>query len=162
YLPYPGTPPQGTQLGTGEDIEISFEYDILDEVSDNPATDDFGQIILSYTTDGGTTWTQYSTITVADLPTQGCSTHNETLTNMPVDANFGWKLETSYNLNYPDANGVRIYVDNFKAVEQVTCIQPINASVDLSSVDFDSAEISWDDMNTTTPGQWEVIVCTSP
>ena len=161
FVKYPTPPPTGVQLGTGMDIEISFQYKIVDQVSDQLATADFGTLTLSYTVDGGATWTSYDVIDVSDLPTLDCSLHSQLITGVPVGANFGWKLEGAFNLNYPDPNGVLIYVDDFKAVEQVTCIQPINAGVDVTSVDFDSAIISWEDMNTTAPGQWEVIVCTS-
>lgn len=161
FVQYPSPPPAGAQLATGLDVEISFQYKILDDVSDQLATDDFGTLTLFWSADGGTTWTQYDVIDVTDLPTLDCSTHTSLITGIPVGANFGWKMEGAFNLTYPDPNGVRVYIDDFKAIEQVTCIQPVNAGFTVGSVDFNSAEIFWEDINLTDPGQWEVIVCTS-
>lgn len=142
----------------GDDILISFQYDIIDNNTGDPVTNttNFGTIDLSFTSDGGTTWTIFDTIDQTNLPTQECSAYTFTVpsANMPTGSTFGFRLDGSWN-----TGDYTITVDDFQFIEQVDCIQPINVSVDESSITYTSADISWDDLNNTSPASWTVGYC---
>lgn len=149
-----------SQIATGLDIEVSFEYKLIDVGSGAPINNiNFGQIDLSYTIDNGTTWTVYDTIDQSDLPTSDCSTHSFTIpaASVPAGSDFGWRMDIAWN-----AGDYYIYFDNFKAVEQVGCIPPVNITVDPNSIDFDGATITWDDLNTPPATSYTVTWCISP
>ena len=143
---------------TGDDVLISFQYDIIDNNTNNPvpSSTNFGTINLSYTADGGTTWTIFDTIDQTNLPTQECSSYSFTVpsSNLPSGSTFGFRLDATWN-----TGDYTITVDDFQFVEQVDCIQPVNVLVDENSIDYTSADISWDDLNSSTPASWTVGYC---
>lgn len=145
-----------SDLTTGFDIDISFQYDIIDNVSSDPVTGNFGTIDLSYTTDGGTTWTIFDTLDQNDLPTQECSSYSFTLpsSSVPANSTFGFRLDATWN-----TGDYTIAVDDFRFIEQVDCIEPVNVTVDESSITYTEATISWDDLNNPSSGNWTVGYC---
>jgi hypothetical protein len=154
-----------SQVAGGQDIEVSFDYKLIDVATGNPVTGDFGQIDLSYSVDNGSTWTVYDNIDQTDPPTTvSCSTHSQIipLANVPMGSDFGWRLDITYNNTPLGAGGdYYLYIDDFKAVEQVGCIPPVNITVDPNSIGFDGATISWDDLNTPPAVSYEVVWCVS-
>lgn len=142
-----------SQIATGDDIDVSFDYKLVD-LSGGLTSGNFGEIDLYYTVDGGTTWQLYDTIDQADVPTSDCSTHTATIasTDVPAGSDFAWRAEATWN-----TGDYYWYVDNFVAVEQVGCIQPIDVQID--NIATTSADISWTDLNTTAPTSWTVYYC---
>lgn len=142
-----------SQIATGDDIDVSFDYKLVD-LSGGLTSGNFGEIDLYYTVDGGTTWQLYDTIDQADVPTSDCSTHTATIasTDVPTGSDFAWRAEATWN-----TGDYYWYVDNFVAVEQVGCIQPIDVQID--NIATTSADISWTDLNTTAPTSWTVYYC---
>lgn len=151
-------------IATGSDVKITFEYKLLDHATGNPvpAGTDFGSFSLYYTVDGGTTWSQYGTISKTDLPTANCSVHTSTIaaSNVPSGSTFGWKIVGAWNAT--TAGDYDFYVDNFSAIEQVSCIQPVHPTIDPASITFNGADISWTDFNSPAAGSYEVSWCLSP
>lgn len=148
---------------TGEDVVISFDYKIVDKASGNLSTADFGQLDLLYSVDGGLNWNVYDIINQLNLPTADCSTNTFTLTmpNVPSGSIVSWRLNASFSINYPNQNdGIYLYIDDFRIVEQVSCIQPIKAYINESTISFDGAQLNWEDLNSAI--QWEVGYCTTP
>lgn len=151
-------PPAGSQtlvkVPMGDDIEISFDYKLVNFSGGSATTGNFGTIDLYYTADGGTTWSLFDTIDQNDLPTADCSNYTNTIsgTNIPAGSDFGFRLETNWN-----QGDYYIYFDNFSAIEQVSCIAPLDLEVDESTITFDGADISWVDENGAS--EWTVYYC---
>lgn len=146
-----------SQVTTGEAIEISFQYKAVNNPGGGLSTTPM-VIDLSYTVDDGTTWNIYDSITT--FPTGNCSTHTATIpaVDVPAGSDFGWRLD----VDNQGTNDVYFYVDDFLAVEQVACIQPINVEIDPSTISFDGATINWEDLNTPAATSYTVYYCTSP
>jgi hypothetical protein len=146
-----------SQVTTGEDIDISFQYKVIDNPGGGLSTGNPVSIDLSYTVDNGTTWNSYDMITT--FPTSNCSTHTATIPaiDVPAGSDFGWRMDVTNQ-----GTGVYVYVDDFLAVEQVQCIQPINVEVDPSTISFDGATINWEDLNTPVATSYTVYYCTAP
>ncbi|MGO3719558.1 MAG: T9SS type A sorting domain-containing protein [Mesonia hippocampi] len=146
-----------SQITTGDDIDVSFEYKIVDS-SGNAVSNNFGTIDLKYTIDGGVTWVSYATIGQADVPASGCDTYTTTIAgaNVPSGSTFGWKAEITWT-----TGDYYVYFDNFLMVEQVGCIQPIRVNIDESSITSSSVNISWENINTpaSNVNSWEVYYC---
>src|SRR5690625_2863636 len=141
---------------TGEDIIVSFDYKILQNTAGNPATTgDFGKFELQYSVDDGHSWTTYFTI---DQTTHTSSTscvpitHTISGTDVPAGSEFAWKMKGEHNQGRH-----YIYVDNFSAIEQVDCLQPVDLVIE--DVTFDRIEISWIDLNATPATEWEIAYC---
>lgn len=145
-----------SQIATGEDIEVSFDYKILQNTTGNPATTgDFGQFELQYSIDDGHSWTTYHTIDqTTHTSSTSCATLTHTIssTDVPAGSEFAWKMKGSHT-----QGSHYIYVDNFTAVEQVSCLQPVDLVIE--EVTFDSIEISWTEFNATPATEWEIAYC---
>src|SRR5690554_984591 len=145
-----------SQIATGEDIVISFDYKILENTTGNPATTgDFGHFALQYSIDDGHSWTTYHTIDqTSHTPSTTCTTITHTLssTDVPAGSEFAWKMKGFHN-----QGSHYIYVDNFTAIEQVGCLQPVD--VEIGDVTFDSIEILWTEFNATPATEWEIAYC---
>lgn len=141
---------------TGEDIIVSFDYKILQNATGNPATTgDFGSFELQYSIDDGHSWTTYFTIdqtTHTSSTTCATLTHTISGTDVPAGSEFAWKIKGSHN-----QGSHYIYIDNFSAIEQVSCLQPVGLTV--GDVTFDSIEISWTEFNATPATEWEIAYC---
>lgn len=154
-----------TQITTGLDVVVSFDYKIVDETTGNPipAGTNIFPIELYYSVDGGATWsaTPYDTIDQNDLPTADCSNHSFTIpaASLPSGSVFSWRLDINYGTG---TAGYKLYIDNFSAVEQVDCIPPVNVEVDPTSITFNTATITWDDLNVPAVGSYDVYWCISP
>lgn len=141
------------RTATGEDIEVSFAYKIINESGGGATPTTFGSIQLQYSINANATtpvWANYATIDGSNhVPSTNCAVHTAVIpaASVPAGSNFAWRLRTSWALgNY------YVYVDDFLAVEQVDCIEPIYGSI--SNVTFDQAVVSWTDLNNAT--QWEI------
>lgn len=145
-----------SEVTSGSDLLITFDLKIVD-LNGTLTSGNFGTIDLSYTVDNGATWTVYETIDQTDLPLD-CVTQTFTIpaASVPAGSDFGWKLFATWN-----AGDYYVYVDDFKAVEQVPCIQPVNVEVDPTSITFDEAIVSWDDLNASPAASYLVAYCTS-
>lgn len=144
-----------SQVATGDDIIVSFDYKILQESNSNPTDEDFGAFHLEYSIDDGKNWLTYRTIDeTSHTPSSSCVRITDTISgsNVPAGSEFGWRVRGTHTQgnNY-------IYIDDFEAIEDVPCKQPIDIIVE--EVTFDSIEISWTDSNTTAPMEWEVAFC---
>lgn len=153
-----------SQKTTGKDVKISFDYKIQDKTTGNPVSGKFGKIYLEYATNGKAspvTWTKYDSITKAPTAT-GCATHTYTIkaADLPTGSDFGWRMRVVWN-----TGSYFVYVDDFKAVEKVDCVQPVNAKIVPGSITFDEAKIVWEDLNAfvgnTATTTWEVLYCTA-
>ena len=144
------------QVATGDGIDISFEYKLVSN-SGLMTTGNFGSIDLYYSTDASAaspTWILYDSIDQNDVPTSDCSTHSYSLTaaEVPSGSDFAWKAESNWT-----TGDYYFYFDNFNAVEQVGCIQPIN--IEATNITSSSADISWVDPNGTPATSYTVYYC---
>lgn len=144
-----------SQDATGSDIDITLDYKILENGSFDATDEDFGKFDLQYSIDDGKNWITYYTIDdTTHTPSTSCATITHTLTgvDVPAGSEFGWRIKGSYTQgdNF-------IYIDNFEAVEDVACKQPIDVVVE--DVTFDSIELSWTEFNSTPATEWEVAFC---
>src|SRR5690554_2126006 len=153
-----------TQESTGEDIVISFDYKLLQNASGNPATgvtNNFGKFDFQYTINNGSSWTTYYTLDHTNhTPSTSCATLTHTIssTDVPIGSDFGWRVIGDYTGAATGSNNY-IYIDNFSAVEQVDCIQPVN--IEVGDVTFNSIEVMWDDINTPSATEWNIAFCPS-
>lgn len=144
-----------SQVATGSDIVVKFDYKILEEASGDATDEDFGEFHLQFSIDDGKNWTTYHTIEQSThTPSKECVPLSHTIlaSDVPKGSDFGWRVVGVYKQgnNY-------IYIDNFLAVEQVSCKQPIDIQIENRTED--SIEISWDDINSNSPTEWEVAYC---
>jgi|GEM_PF-6665682 len=142
-----------SQVTTGQDIEISFQYKVVDPTSGNPLPANSVSIALQYSADAGTTWTTYTTLTGATLD---CSTQTDLIaaSNLPSGSDFAWKMVVTNQ-----GTDAVVFVDRFAAVEQVSCVKPAKVEIDETTISFDSADISWVDLNAPNITEWEVAYC---
>ena len=144
-----------SQEVTGEDIIVSFDYKLLENTSTATATDeDFGQFELQYSVDNKN-WVTYDRIVQSNhTPSTSCTQKIDTIAgvDVPAGSDFGWRIKGQHNQgdNY-------IYIDNFEAVEDVPCKQPIDLTVENTT--FDEIEISWTEFNSSPATEWEVAYC---
>lgn len=143
-----------SDLATGEDIIVSFDYKIL-QTSGTATSGNFGSFFIEYSIDDGKNWITYRTI---DQTTHTSSTSCVTITDtiaaadVPAGSEFGWRVRGAHN-----TGDHYIYIDNFKAIEDVDCIRPIN--VEVLDTTFDSITLSWDDLNNPNAGEWQIAYC---
>src|SRR5690625_642534 len=144
-----------SQEATGDDIIVSFDYKLLENTSTTTATDeDFGQFELQYSVDNKN-WVTYDRIVQSNhTPSTSCTRKTDTIAgiDVPAGSDFGWRIKGQHNQgdNY-------IYIDDFEAVEDVPCKQPIELTVEDTS--FDEIEISWTEFNSSPATEWEVAYC---
>lgn len=142
---------QSTQQTTnGGDIQVSFEYKIVDwSAATNPTPANFGTANIQYTTDGGTNWVTYHTIDDTNhIPSNICEPVSHTLTGIPGGLTFEWRIIVT------QANGdYYFYVDTFSAIEAVDCFNPIDLAA--TTISDTQAEVSW---NSVIPdaSQWNI------
>ncbi|MCC5922285.1 MAG: T9SS type A sorting domain-containing protein [Crocinitomicaceae bacterium] len=140
-----------TAIADGADIDVSFDYKIIDFSFPNPATTgNFGQMILQYTVDGGATYINYDTINESNhVPSTSCVTFTSTIdgADVPAGSVFGWRLSgTWFSGDY------FFYVDNFLAAEESTCPFVTNFSSNLLS--SSEVQLSWTAGGTET--EWDI------
>ena len=141
------------QTTTGSDIKVSFSYKIINQTGGSATPTTFGSLFLEYSTNANAitpTWTTYSTIDGTNhTPSASCTTHTGTIAaaNLPAGSDFAWRIRTNWLVG-----SYYVYIDEFLAVEQISCIEPIYVKV--SNVTFDQAQISWTDLTGAT--QWEI------
>lgn len=141
------------QVASGEDIEISFAYKIIDESGGGATPTTFGSIQLQYSVNANATtpvWANYGVIDGNNhTPSTSCAVSSAIIpgASIPAGSDFAWRIRTNWA-----AGSYFVYIDDFLAAEQVDCIQPIYVSVD--NVTFDEAEIFWTEIGTAT--EWEI------
>lgn len=143
----------------GNDIQVSFTYKIINQTDGTATPTTFGKLYLEYTTDANAAnpvWTTYSAINdpanpnnTPHVPSTSCTVHTATIsgTNIPANAHFAWRIRMEWS-----AGSYYVYIDDFLAVEQVDCIQPIYPELD--NITFNSVDVSWTDLNNAT--EWEL------
>lgn len=144
-----------SQVATGDDIIVSFDYKILQASNNNATDEDFGAFHLEYSIDDGKNWLTYRTIDeTSHTPSSSCVNITDTIlgSDVPAGSEFGWRVRGTHTQgnNY-------IYIDNFEAIEDVPCKQPIDLVIE--EVTFDSIEISWTELNATPATEWEIAFC---
>lgn len=137
------------QTTTGDDIKISFSYKIINQTGGGATPTTFGSFDLQYTTDANATtptWTTYAVIDATNhTPSTNCATNTATIpaASVPAGSDFAWRIRTNWA-----AGSYYVFIDEFLAVEQVSCIEPIYITV--TDVTFDQAKVSWTDLNGAT------------
>ncbi|MBT0607270.1 Ig-like domain-containing protein [Aequorivita echinoideorum] len=141
------------QTATGDDIEISFDYKLINNPGGGATPAGFGTFDLQYTVNADATTPTYTTYAVINgsnhVPSTNCATLTHTIpaASVPAGSRFAWRIRANW------ASGTYfLYVDDFLAVEQVDCIAPIYLEAD--NITFDEADISWTDLAGAT--QWEI------
>ena len=141
------------QTATGDDIEVSFTYKIINQTGGTATPTTFGSLELQYTTDGNSVnpvWTTYATIDGTNhTSSTSCAPHTATIpaASVPAGSDFAWRVRVNWAVG-----SYYVYIDDFLAVEQVDCIEPIYVEVD--NVTFDEADVSWVDLNGAS--SWEI------
>src|SRR5690625_3283135 len=138
-----------SQNATGEAIEISFDYKILNATNSAPADQKFGSFQLQYSIDDGKNWTTYHTINSSNhAPSTLCTRVSHTISgsNIPANSEFGWRIKGHHN-----KGSSYIFIDNFEAIENVDCKQ--HFKVIKEEVSFESISISWTELNNTSETQ---------
>jgi hypothetical protein len=135
-----------SQIATGEDVLVSFDYKIVNWSGLTATTGDFGQMYLQYTVDGGTTWLNYDTINEAShTVSASCTTWTNTIpaADVPNGSDFAWKLDGTWT-----TGDYYVYIDNFSAIEQVACIQ--TSALTATNLTDNSADLGWTENGSAT------------
>lgn len=136
------------QTATGGQINVSFEYKVVDYFSNDATTGDWGTLTLEHSIDGG----GFVVDTVIDqsnhVVANTCAAVGTFTTNIeaPAASTVQYRLRSDWNNGDWD-----IYLDNFTALEVVSCPNPTGFA--LVSADNVSADVTWD--LTVTP-EWQV------
>ena len=131
-----------SQTSEGADIEISFEYKIIDESTGDATEGDFGSLALQYSTDGGDSYSTYYTI---DKDTHTASSSCTVLVNtisgsdVPDASEFRWRLDGTWN-----EGDYYVYIDNFSMIEQTGCIEPYE--VEVMDITTEEVTVDWEDI----------------
>jgi hypothetical protein len=137
------------QVATGNDIVVSLDYKVIDWSGGAATMGNFGTMNLQYTIDGGTSWINYDVIDNSNhvVSTQ-CATRTFTIpaASVPTGSSFAWKLNGTWS-----AGDYYFYIDNFSAVEQVTCMPP--SALNVTNVTATTLDFGWTENNGS--GQWD-------
>jgi hypothetical protein len=139
-----------TQVATGNDIVVSLDYKVIDWSGGAGTMGNFGTMNLQYTINGGTSWINYDVIDNSNhvVSTQ-CATRTFTIpaASVPTGSSFAWKLNGTWG-----AGDYYFYIDNFSAVEQVSCMPP--SALNVTNVTATTLDFGWTENNGS--GQWQV------
>jgi hypothetical protein len=133
---------------TGGQIDISFDYKVIDWSGGSATGADFGSLTLEHSVNGG----GYVTDTIIDIsnhiPSTSCVTVSTFTSSAEVldGENVEYRLRSDYG-----TGDYYMYIDNITLLEVVSCPNPTGLA--LVSADNVSADVSWD--LTVTP-EWQV------
>lgn len=134
----------------GGQIDISFDYKIVDWNTNNATTGDWGTLTLEHTIDGGTTWVADTVIDQTNhVPANTCVTVTTITTpaEVPMGSTVQYRFTGSWNNGDYD-----IFIDDVNFVEAVTC--PLPSGLTLNSSDLTSATFTW--LPGSTETEWEM------
>lgn len=140
-----------TQTATGNDLDVTFNYKIVNWGATGTATPaDFGTIDVQYSVNNGTSWTTFHTIgSTNHTPSTTCTPVALTLTGTQVPNGSSFKIR----FNNTWANGdYYIIIDDFLAMEEVTC--PFPSAFTLVSSTTTSATFDWTPEGAET--EWQI------
>lgn len=127
------------ESATGGQIDISFDYKIINWSGGSATSANFGTLELKHSIDGGTTWTTDTLIDATNhQPSTNCVTVSTFTT--PIEVPNGSNVRYSLEANW--ANGdYYVYIENWSIVEQVTCpapsgLHPVISGTNTSTLDF--------------------------
>ncbi len=130
---------------TGGQIDISFDYKIVDYASNTPTTGNWGVLTLEHTIDGGITWVADTVIDQSNhVPANTCAT--VTTITTPIEVPNGSTVQYRFSGVW-NSSDYDLYIDDVNFIETVTC--PLPSGLLLNSSDLTSATFSW------TPGSSE-------
>ncbi|MDX1446111.1 T9SS type A sorting domain-containing protein [Lishizhenia sp.] len=126
---------------TGGQIDISFDYKIINWSGGGATAANFGTLELKHSIDGGQTWV---TDTIIDASNHQPSTNCVTVSTFttPVEVPNGSNVRYGLEANW--ANGdYYVYIENWSIIEQVSCpapsnLTPVMSGTTTSTLDFDS------------------------
>lgn len=134
-----------TATTAGGQIGISFDYKIVDYLSNTATPATFGSLTLEHTIDAGATWVAD---TVIDQTNHVVANTCATVTTFTTAAEAPTGSTIQYRFSGVWAVGdFDLYIDDVSFVEAVTC--PLPSGLTLNSADLTSATFSW------TPGSGE-------
>lgn len=134
-----------TYTATGGQIDISFDYKIVDFASNTPTSGNWGTLTLEHTINGGATWATDTVINQTNhVPANTCATVTTftTAAEVPMGSSVQYRVSGAWTSGDYD-----VYFDNMSFVEVVTC--PLPSGLTLNAADLTSATFSW------TPGGTE-------
>ncbi|MGJ8661556.1 MAG: hypothetical protein ACSHXL_05935, partial [Bacteroidota bacterium] len=133
---------------TGGQIDISFDYKIVNWNTNTATTGNWGTLTLEHTINGGTTWSTDTVINQSNhVPANTCATVTTFTSGVEVPNGS----TVSYRFSGAWSNGdYDLYIDNVNIIEAVTC--PLPSGLILNSSDLVSATFSWTPGSTET--QW--------
>ena len=109
----------------GDDVEIKFDYKVINWSGGGATAANFGSIYLEYSINGGISWDTLSTINSSNhIPSISCATITDTIPSnlIPSGSNFKVRYAGSYN-----AGDYYLYFDAFSAIELTNCLlNPVN------------------------------------
>ncbi|MGB1041442.1 MAG: choice-of-anchor J domain-containing protein, partial [Flavobacteriales bacterium] len=104
------------------------------------------EVVLSST---GTSPSDFSTLILKD--TVSSTTYNEVILDL---SSYTGSYYIAIKIPNGGLDGWRLYIDDFIVEDIPTCLVP--TALTSTNVSGDTADISWTDNNTTTPGSWQV------
>lgn len=107
-------------------LTVSYALRVNDYDSESPANYDFGNISMSYSINGGTTWTNLGTINNANFtPQNNCQTITYTIPGGITSATT--QLKFKWDLNYSGIGDYEVLIDSF--------LVNVNQSADINTLD---------------------------
>ncbi len=143
-----------TASATGGDINISFDYKVVNWNSNTPTTGNWGTLILEHTTDGGGSWIQDTLIDQNNHSPSGTCVTVSTVTTgveVPNGSTVQWRIAGTRLAGDWD-----VYIDNFSIVEVVSCAQP--TALTASNITPTSVDLGWTDNTGGGASQWDIEI----
>ena len=158
------TSPNLIGLSNGTDLNLSFDYKIVDwSAATNPTPAGWGNFIVQYTTDGGTNWIDIDTIDDNNhVVSNVCATFNYTVlaADLPVGSDFQLRFNATWA-----AGDYYLYFDNVSAVQtadsEPSCDSVLTNPADGSTDNEINGNISWS-VATGIPTGYFLTVGTTP
>ena len=126
---------------SGYDIEIKYDYKLIDWSGGGATSGDFGSIYFEYSVDNEVTW---DTLTVIDssnhVPSTSCVTIIDTIPS--TVATSGNSLIIRYAGSYGTAGDYYVYFDNFSAFELTPCYTMPVGIDSLSNTTLTSTDVN--------------------
>ena len=143
-------------IDLGSTTAYQTEFDIaLTNYSATTAPSDFGAddtLAIVISTDNGVTWSQANILEVWKAGKKPSNTGDHVtidLSSYTGIVKFGFYAASSASGGDRD-----VFIDNFKVIKIPTCAVP--TALISTDIGLDSANISWIDNNTSTPGSWQI------
>ncbi len=138
-----------TATATGGQIDIMFDYKIVNYNSNAATPADFGTLTLEHTIDAGTTWITDTVIDASNHTVANtCATVStlNTAIEVPAASTVQYRFSAVWNTGDYD-----LYIDNVSILEVVSCVTP--TALAITSSDLSSVTLGWLQVGTPT---WEI------